>query len=82
MLAQQQSFKLGEWAPEAGKYVCAACDRRTVETVVDLDKAQVFPFCPKCKELGKDEPDQLWLRLGDREAWRRAHATRWREVLK
>jgi hypothetical protein len=82
MLKQQESFKLGEWTPASGTYYCVACDRRSVESQVVLDEAQPFPFCPKCKEAGRDEVDQLWVRVEDRAVWRQREKTRWRELWK
>ncbi len=82
MLNQQDTFKVGEWAPEAGRYFCAACDRNSVESVVEVDASQPFPFCPSCKQAGRVEPDQLWIRLKDRDAFRQGHETRWRELWK
>lgn len=80
MLNQQESFKLGEWAPAAGSYYCVACDRRQVETLVAVEAAQPMPFCGACKAASKDEVDQLWVRLEDRDQWRQREKTRWREV--
>ncbi len=82
MLKQQETFKLGERAPEAGRYFCAACDRQKIDSTIEVDEAQVFPFCATCKEAGRIEPDQLWLRVADREAWRNQQDTRWRELWK
>lgn len=82
MLGQQESFKLGEWSPAAGAYYCVPCDRQGVDSTVQLDAAQPLPFCARCKEAGREEVDQLWVRLEDRAAWRERERTRWRELWK
>ncbi len=80
MLDQQETFKLGEWAPEETEYFCAACDRHGAGPALTLEKGQVFPFCPRCKDAAQPEVDQLWVRVRDRELWRHQLATRWREL--
>jgi hypothetical protein len=82
MLDQQLSFKVGEQAPQSGSYCCAACDARGAGSAVQIDASHVFPFCATCKEAGKEEPDQLWIRAADRDSWHRRQATRWREMWK
>ena len=82
MLNQQDSFKLGEWAPATAGYYCVACDRNQVDTTIEVETAQPFPFCPACKEAGREEVDQLWVRVADRDAWRLREKTRWRELWK
>ena len=80
MLQQQETFKLGEWSPARGSFYCATCDRGGVESVVQLDQAQPFPFCASCKAAEREEVDQLWVRVEDRAAWREREKTRWREL--
>lgn len=82
MLHQQESFKLGESAPDAGDFFCLTCDRKHQESLISLTEAQPFPFCPACKAAGREEVDQLWVRLRDREEWRKREQSRWREYWK
>lgn len=82
MLSQQETFKLGEWSPEPGRYACIACDRAGRASTLEIDSGQAFPFCPACKDASRQEPDQLWIRERDLPDWRRREQTRWREILK
>ncbi|MBP7147047.1 MAG: hypothetical protein KBD01_05845 [Acidobacteria bacterium] len=82
MLGQQDTYKAGERSVAATRYFCATCDRRQVESIVELDEGDVFPTCSACTAAGRTELDQYWVRLAERDAWRRRAATRWRDVQK
>ncbi len=82
MLSQQETFKLGEWSPEAGRYVCLTCDRLGTPTAIDVDDGQAFPFCPACKAANRVEPDQLFVRERDLASLKAREKDRWREIMK
>ena len=78
MLSQQEDFKPGERCPETCEFFCAACDGLKVETTLTVEAAQPMPLCPACKAAGRNEIDQLWIRVRDRADWRKRADTRWR----
>jgi hypothetical protein len=82
MLSQQETFKLGEWSPEAGRFACLACDRVGTGTVIDVDAGEAFPFCPACKAANRAEPDQLFIRAGELAGWKSREQGRWRAIWK
>lgn len=82
MRSQQEAWKVGERSATGGTYYCAVCDARGVETRAVLDEGEVLPLCPTCVAAGRPETDQLWVDIRNRDSYRHATQTRWREMWK